>query len=241
MIKSTLSIFLIFFALLCNAQKNAGTKTSMFNDKSIVRGEDGMVYTTEIWKKLLRTGKYSIKSRNTTAENGEPEWLIYELTDKEHQILMDKMPKPRASDSFVEGSKFNGFKTSDMNGNRYDLKNAAGKVIVLNFWFINCPPCKAEIPELNNLVDNYKSNSDIIFLAIALDDKYELQDFLKQTPYNYNIVNSGRYIAERFGVKSYPTHVVVDKTGTIKFSTLGLAPNTIAWIKKSIDESLNPN
>lgn len=148
------------------------------------------------------------------------------------------MPKPRQSDSFVEGAKFDGFKTSDINGDKYDFRKITGKIIVLNFWFINCPPCKAEIPELNNLVDQYKDNDDIIFIAIALDGKNELKDFLTKTPFNYKIIDNARYIAQKYGVKSYPTHVVIDKSGTIKFSTLGLAPNTIPWLKKSIEAAL---
>ncbi|GGI26136.1 hypothetical protein GCM10008119_21140 [Pedobacter mendelii] len=213
----------------------------MLDEKSIVRGEDGMVYPHEVWKKLLQTGKFSIKSRNTKTENGQQEWVIYELTAEHRKALMERMPKPMQSDSFIAGEKFDGFKTSDINGNKFDLKNTDGKIIVLNFWFINCPPCKAEIPELNELTEAYKENNNVIFIAIALDDRYDLKDFLKTTPFNYNIVNSGRSFAERYGVKSYPTHVVIDKTGTIKFSTLGLATNTIAWIKKSIDESLASN
>jgi len=237
--KVTLTIIFFLFAFYTtNAQTTSVQKRSILDEKSVVRGEDGQVYPAEIWKKLIQTGKYAIKSRNTTTENGAQEWVIYQLSAEQHQLLMDRMPKPRQSDSFVEGAKFDGFKTSDINGDKYDFRKITGKIIVLNFWFINCPPCKAEIPELNNLVDQYKDNDDIIFIAIALDGKNELKDFLTKTPFNYKIIDNARYIAQKYGVKSYPTHVVIDKSGTIKFSTLGLAPNTIPWLKKSIEAAL---
>jgi thiol-disulfide isomerase/thioredoxin len=110
--------------------------------------------------------------------------------------------------------------------------------VVINFWFINCPPCKQEIPELNELVAKYKDNKDVVFLAIALDDAYDLRNFLKTMPFNYNVVGGGRYYSEKYGVKSYPTHVIIGKDGLIKFSTLGLAANTVYWIEKTIKEQV---
>ncbi|MCZ4222783.1 TlpA family protein disulfide reductase [Pedobacter rhodius] len=242
MLKKTLLIFLITFSIYVNAQTTTQQRTQpTLDENTIVRGEDGMVYPYKLWKAYLQTGKYSLKSRNTKMEDGRPEFVIFELTEAQRNTMMEKMPKPRPSEAFKEGEHFNGFKTSDINGNKFDLKNTTGKVVVLNFWFINCPPCKSEIPDLNELVNRYRDNKDVIFLAIALDDRYEIKDFLKTIPFNYNIVDNGRFLSDKFNVKSYPTHVVIDKTGTIKFSTVGLAVNTIAWVKKSIDESLAAN
>ncbi|MFC3563584.1 TlpA family protein disulfide reductase [Pedobacter jamesrossensis] len=233
----TLLLSIILCSLFSLAQTINPVKTTL-DENSVVRGENGMVYPYAVWQKLLKTGKFSIRSRNTKTEDGQPEYLVYEMTKEQQTSMLEKMPKPKQSDSFVVGEKFNGFKTSDIHGNKFDLKNTTGKVIVLNFWFINCPPCKAEIPQLNELTEKYKDNKDVIFLAIALDEKYLLKDFLKINPYSYNVVDNGRFIAEKYNVKAYPTHAVIDKTGKIKFSTLGLAPNTIFWIEKSIIESL---
>lgn len=236
MLKNLILIALLFCLSFAKAQEAVQKKTTL-NEQSVVRGEDGMVYPYAIWKKLMTTGKYGLKSRGTTAENGQPEYLVYQLSADQKAAFFDKLPKPRASESFPEGELFNGFKVSDINGNKYDLRDSTGKVFVLNFWFINCPPCKAEIPQLNEVVEEYK-DKNVVFLAIALDEKYELKSFLKTTPFNYNIVDGGRYIANKFDVKGYPTHVVIDKSGYIKFSTLGLGANTIHWVKKSIDEAL---
>ena len=65
-----------------------------------------------------------------------------------------------------------------------------------------------------------------------------LKDFLKTMPFDYHIVPDGRYYTQKYGVTSYPTHVIVGKDGIIKFSTVGLAPNTLTWIKKTLKEQL---
>ena len=74
--------------------------------------------------------------------------------------------------------------------------------------------------------------------AIALDQEYELNNFQKIMPFDYNIVADGRYFSDKHGVKGYPTHVIIGKDGLIKFSTVGLAPNTLHWIEKTIEEQL---
>ena len=52
-----------------------------------------------------------------------------------------------------------------MDGTKVDLEKLRGKVVVLNLWFINCPNCVEEIKLLNKLVDDYRDNKDVIFLA----------------------------------------------------------------------------
>lgn len=220
------------------------TRTTKLDEKSIVKDESGSIYPYAIWKKLTQTGEYGIRT------NGDPnsenvEFLLYRLTEeqkatfkKRKEEMAATLPKPRSSEVFRDGEKFRFDKMKDLNGNKYDFKTDVGKVVVFNFWFINCPPCKQEIPELNALVAKYKENKDIVFIAIALDDAYALKDFLKLSPFNYNVIPDGRFYSDKHGVKAYPTHVVVGKDGLIKFSTIGLASNTVYWVEKTIKEQL---
>jgi len=240
MLKTPLFLCLIMSSLLVNAQTN-NAKQNVLNETSVVRAEDGNVYPYLVWQKLMSTGKYGLKTRGTKAESGATEYLIFELSEAQKFSYFEKMPKPRLSDSFKEGDDFKGFKATDINGNKIDLREATGKVIVLNFWFINCPPCRQEIPQLNELVAKYKDNPDVVFLAIATDEKYDLQKFIKSNPYDYQVVPNGHNLASKYSVTLYPTHAIIDKNGKVKFSAVGLATNTIHWIKKSIDESLAAN
>jgi thiol-disulfide isomerase/thioredoxin len=53
-----------------------------------------------------------------------------------------------------------------VDGKRLKLSALKGKVVVLNFWFIGCAPCIAELPALNKLVDEYKGE-DVVFIAFG--------------------------------------------------------------------------
>lgn len=236
--KKYLLIFSLFFSL--NSFAQTSSTVTKLDEKTIVKDGSGTVLPYAIWKKLMQTGEYNLKKIEGTSE-----FVAYQMNDTEKaraaerkKTQMATMQKPREAEAFTAGEKFKGEKITDMNGNKYDLKTLSDKIYVINFWFINCPPCKQEIPELNNLVTKYKDNKEVIFLAIALDDRTSLKNFFKTMPFNYNIVDDGKYYAEKYGVRGYPTHVIVGKDGLIKFSTLGLASNTIYWVDKTIAEQI---
>ncbi len=237
--KRYLLVIAILFALKSYGQT---TTVSVKIDKNtVVKTEEGMVMPYIVWQKMVESGEFTLKP----SAPGSADYVVYKMTaeqkaksDERRKVMMTSMTKPRPSDVFKEGDKFKGEKIVDMNGNKHDLKTLGNKIFVINFWFINCPPCKKEIPELNDLVLKYKDNKDVVFLAIALDKEVDLRNFLKTMPFNYNVVDDGRYYAEKYGVKAYPTHVIVGKDGLVKFSTLGLAPNTVYWVEKTIKEQV---
>jgi thiol-disulfide isomerase/thioredoxin len=225
--------FLLAFVFALQAQAQINFKLT---DRSVVKDAAGNVYAYAIWQTLLRNGDFTIKAENP--KDSATAFLLIPLTEQEKQARFERMPKPRESQNFTTGKTVSLFNTSDMDGNKIDLKDVKDKIIVINFWFVNCGPCRREIPELNKLVDSFKTNEKILFIGVALDSKNDLENFLKQFPFNYAIVDNGRWIADKYGIRFYPTHVIIDTEGKVYFHTSGLAPNTVYWIKKSIEELL---
>lgn len=151
----------------------------------------------------------------------------------------DSVAQPRESRYFTTGKSMGGsFVATDLKGNKYKLKDLKGKVVVMNFWFINCTPCQREIPELNKIVEEYKDSSNVLFLAIALDEKEPIQKFLEQKPFLYNIVDNGRYITHKYNITTYPTNLVLDKDSKVIFHASGYSRSVATWIRKSIAKSL---
>ena len=125
----------------------------------------------------------------------------------------DEQPAKPAAKKEVEAAPL--FSGKDMNGETISSADWQGKVVVLNFWFTTCTPCKAEIPDLNRLVAEFK---DVVFVAVAIDDAKTLQAFLKKFPFRYRVLPDPRQeIAQRFAIKLYPTHVVIDQKGNLYF------------------------
>ena len=149
-----------------------------------------------------------------------------------------RYPLPLKSRNFRTGQLLPFFEARDIRGELFNLKATRGKVVVVNFWFISCAPCRREMPELNALVASYEDTSRVQFISIALDPKDKLDTFLATSPFSYRVIDNGRALANRYGVLSYPTHVVLDQEGRIAFHSVGYAALTSPWLRKTIDRLL---
>ncbi|QTE34500.1 redoxin domain-containing protein [Mucilaginibacter gossypii] len=233
------------------------------DEHSVVKDSTGKQLTYKEWGDLVRTRQFVLWRENiedpktafivkkkgtkevryikseTEQTTGTRESMPKQLSPEEaKEQYMASLPKPYESTYFNTGEIMEPFSTHDINGNKIKLKDLRGKVVVLNFWFIGCPACMQEIPELNKLVDDYKGNSNVIFLAIALDYRYDLKKFLKQTEFKYDIIDDGRDIAARYKIGLYPTSVILNKEGKVTFHTVGFAVNSPYWMRKTINEGL---
>lgn len=115
-----------------------------------------------------------------------------------------------------------------------------GKAVLVNFFATWCPPCKAEIPHLNNLKTKYADQFEIV--AVLLEDgksTAEIEEFREQFKINYVITNSNENfeLANALGgVKSIPTMFLYDKEGKLVQKYVGIVPEEMLAtdIKKAI-------
>lgn len=129
------------------------------------------------------------------------------------------------------------FEVADIQGNTYSLEELKGKVVVLNFWFIGCAPCRIEIPGLNEMVGHY-DQEQVVFIAFALDDKESLSQFLTESPFKYQIIPGAFEQADAFHVQGYPTHIILDKKGNIRSTLTGGSADRHKQIQPLIDRLL---
>ncbi|MBC8630547.1 cytochrome c biogenesis protein/redoxin [Paeniclostridium hominis] len=115
------------------------------------------------------------------------------------------------------------FTLYDQNGKEHKLSDYKGKTVFLNFWATWCPPCKEEMPYIEQLYKEYnKNNKDVVILGVAspnLDregSKEDIIGFLQQEKYTFPVVmdNNGE-LAYQYGISAYPTTFIIDKEGYI--------------------------
>lgn len=148
------------------------------------------------------------------------------------------IPLPNQSTTFPVGKKVTYYSLKDIYGNTLNTETLKGKVVVLNFWFITCAPCRKEMPGLNELAYEYARQPNVVFIAIAIDSKLHLKEFLKTHPLAYQIIANGRQYDDKYGVNTFPTNVLVDKKGIVRFSDEGFSNTTQYWLRKNIDKAL---
>jgi thiol-disulfide isomerase/thioredoxin len=117
------------------------------------------------------------------------------------------------------------FTLKDMNGVEVKLASFKGKVILLNFWATWCGPCKAEIPSLVELQEQY--GDDLVVLGFSVDDPVEkMRPYAAEYKINYPLlVGNGREdVQEAFGpLYGIPVSVIIDRQGRIAKKHSGIA------------------
>jgi len=117
---------------------------------------------------------------------------------------------------------------TDFDGNPVDTAGWKGDVVVLNTWYANCPPCRAEAPDLVALATQY-ADDDVHVLGInGTDAAGAAQAFQRQfeVPYPSLADSDGTAVADLQGtvpINAVPTTVVLDRDGKVAARVLGLA------------------
>lgn len=121
-------------------------------------------------------------------------------------------------------SKAVDFQLSDLNGKPVRLSDLRGKVVLLNFWATWCPPCKAEMPDLQTLYRDYGAEHDFVILAVDVSEAKDLvSDFVDQNRLTFPVLldSDGRVSGFRYFVRSLPNSFIIDRGGNVRYSWIG--------------------
>ncbi|WP_436516047.1 TlpA family protein disulfide reductase [Ekhidna sp. To15] len=137
----------------------------------------------------------------------------------------------------MKGKLFPDFELTAMDGTTYNKENLEGKILVINFWFTRCRPCIEEMPEMNEMVEEFK-DEEIVFLAPTFESNELVNKFLNKRDFNYEIVPDVKDFCLELNVRSYPTHFVVNREGTIEKVIIGYNFMSISALRKSVRKLL---
>lgn len=134
-------------------------------------------------------------------------------------------------------------KFKDQHGKVVTLADLKGKVVFLNFWATWCPPCLAEMPSINKLYEQHKSNRDVVFIMLDADSNFEKANgYMKARKYTMPVYQMASSVPEQIFAGSLPTTVVFDKQGRLSFKHEGVAnynsKKFVAFIEKLRSPSL---
>lgn len=128
------------------------------------------------------------------------------------------------------------FEVKDLEGRTARLSDMKGKTVVINFWATWCGPCIREIPELNEVVEDFSETPNVVFWAISHEDREKIKEFLKKHPFKYRIFAGGGDVFKKYGIMGIPTHVIVDKNGRIYRRFIGYTPNIKEKLERAIEK-----
>lgn len=140
--------------------------------------------------------------------------------------------------SFSNSAKALDFNLKDQYGVVHSLENYKGKVIFLNFWATWCPPCKKEMPDIENIYKEYGENKkDVVILGVNSEKENEAKKFLKDKGYTFpTVIDENSEVMRKYFIQAFPTSFVIDKEGNVYGYVMGGL--TKEQIKQVIEEVL---
>ena len=131
------------------------------------------------------------------------------------------------------------FTTTD--GKTVSLSDYKGKVILANFFATWCGPCMKEMPYLQKEVwDTLKDNPNFVLLSFGRDhSQEEIDKFIKKKKYTFPIyADKGKGVYSHFANKYIPRNYVIDRTGTVVYTSFGFTTEEFDKMKQVLSELL---
>jgi len=114
------------------------------------------------------------------------------------------------------------FTLQTMTGEPLALSDLRGKAVVLNFWATWCPPCRAEMPELQAAYTAYAPGGLVVLGVNQAEDRATVRAFLNELGLTFPVVLDTQYeVADRYSVNSLPTTFFIDRDGVIRDIVVG--------------------
>lgn len=158
-------------------------------------------------------------------EDQEPAWEDHSQEGTEQDPEgRDPGQADEEPDSQEERMKAPDFELEDQFGQVHRLSDYKGATVFLNFWATWCPPCRAEMPDIQRLYEEYDREGDeaLIVLGVAGPNmgneksQEEIAAFLEENGYTYPVVmDPGGELFMEYGIYAFPTTFMIDRDGNV--------------------------
>jgi len=141
--------------------------------------------------------------------------LVIGIAGRQNQTLpLGELTEDFRGTQLKLGSKVPDFEFVDAQGNTQRLYKILQekKLVVLNFWFINCPYCVEEFPLMERTYAQYKDSVQILALN-PYDSNVQIQGFQGIYGLSFPMGEDVCHLSSGFGVGGFPTSVFVDRYG----------------------------
>ena len=208
------------------------------------------VYTDETKEDIVaagktdESGKISFESEDAIGcvimlENVSSGYQVktsYEIKEKDTQIVLEAelLDADDLTDvTFELGGVFADMSVTAADGNIYTVSELLKekKAVVINFWYLNCAPCKMEFPYLQEAYDAYKDDIEVIAVNPLDGTNETIRDFQTDLGLTFPMAVCDAQWEKAMGITAYPTTVVIDRYGTIALIHKGYVTETETFTK----------
>jgi peroxiredoxin len=130
------------------------------------------------------------------------------------------------------------FALPNLNGKTVRLSDFRGKKgVFINFWATWCPPCRLEMPTMEQVYQEYQSRGlEILAVSIDVGQKSAVKNFMHELKLTFPaLLDPEREVLQRYRIFSIPASFLIDKKGIIRFKELGYRDWTDPESRKQLE------
>lgn len=208
-------------------------KVTVRSDKgALVEGVTVSVYTTDTTPAavsktnskgvatmtLMSAASYKIVLTDVPSDLSAKESYTFRSTTVNINLttISQITPTDHSKANYKMGSIMGDFTLTDTDGNSYTLSELLKEkeLVILNFWFVSCSPCKAEFPYFEAAYKKYED--DVQLLTIDhFDTEEQIKALRQQMGVTFPMIKENIGFQQGFGITAYPTTVFIDSSGKI--------------------------
>lgn len=168
---------------------------------------------------LMFTGKMnSITNYLSTATN------VFDSEEVSSEVVSDSEEEIVAEADTPDPIPAPDFTLVDQYGETHSLSDYKGQIIFLNFWATWCPPCREELPYIEELYREYQEAGDdsVAFVGVTFPglgsekDVEGVKAFLTENDYTFPVLmNESADLAESYYITAFPTTFIIDADGNV--------------------------
>lgn len=124
------------------------------------------------------------------------------------------------------------FTLQNMQGEKVTLSDLRGQVVLVNFWATWCPPCRQEMPSMEELYQHFEGKEfEMLAINVEEDGPDAVAEFLDDKTHSFPILfDEDAQVRRQYKVSKYPETFVVDRDGTVVEHIVG----AIDWMQPSV-------
>ncbi len=121
-----------------------------------------------------------------------------------------------------------------LDGKTHTLTEYRGKVVVLDFWYRGCGWCIKAMPQLNALAEQFEGRP-VVVLGMNTDRIEADAKFVSDAMGLKYATLRAEGIPEKYGVRGFPTLILIDPEGTVRDVHVGYSPTLRTDLAKMIE------
>ncbi len=130
----------------------------------------------------------------------------------------------------------------DMNGNPVDISSygKSGKITVISFWATWCGPCKKELKNINEYLEEWQDLYNMQLVAVSTDDSrntVKVKPFVNGQGWTFDVLlDVNQDLMRALNAPNVPFTVIIDQNGNIVYTHLGYQPGDEFELEEKLKE-----